>query len=360
MLNLTTTEVSPAKADIFHRMMSGPDIPVYVLGRNKYAERVHQAVPVKAFVDDFTPDKVYLGKPVVRMTELPRDCIVVSCVVNARPLTALARLQAAGARQVIDYCILSRLDPTLFLPVDYCADNGQDIRDNASRYAWVYDHLVDEVSKEHFAKVLRFRLTMDIDHMQGLSLATAHQYFEDFLPLHAGDVFVDGGGYDGETSLRFAARNTAYRRIHYFEPVPTMMGISRGNLAGLRDIRFVQKGLFSRNTRLRFDGGRGDASRLSPSGETEVEMVRLDDEVQEPVTFVKLDIEGAEFEAIQGAAEHIRCDNPTMAVCLYHDQRDFWRIPLRVLEINDQYRLYVRHYTESILETVMFFVPVTR
>jgi FkbM family methyltransferase len=358
MLDLTETVVAPAKAELFGRLMSGSGPCVYVVGRNKYAQRVSRVVPVEGYVDDFTDEKMYLGKPVIRMAELPRDCLVVSCVVNARPLTAIDRLRAAGAWQMIDYCMLSRLAPTVFAPVDYCADGGQDIRENISRYEWVFNRLADETSKQHFAKVLQFRLTMDLEHMRGFSLTVDHQYFEDFVNLQTGDVFVDGGGYDGETSSRFAARNKHYRRIHYFEPAPAMMAVSKRTLAGLRDVRFVQKGLFSRNTRLAFDAEGGDASRLSATGHTHIDVVCLDEEVPEPVTFLKLDIEGAEHEAIQGAAGHIRSNTPQMAVCIYHDQRDFWRIPLRVLEINDAYRLYVRHYSEGVLETVMFFLPV--
>ena len=357
MLDLTETELPPAKVELFHRLLAGSSAPIYVLGRNKYAQRVSEAATVTAFVDDHTPDRVYLGRPVVRMADLPGDAIVVSCVVNARPVTALARLQAAGQRRVIDYCALARLAPQLFAPVDYCASSRTDIQENATRYRWVYDRLADEESKRHFAKVLRFRLNMDVEIMQGFSLAIDRQYFEEFLPLSAGAVFVDGGGYDGATTRQFIARNGAYRRIYYFEPAPGMMAESRRNLAGLRDIEFVQKGLFNQKSRLRFDASGQDASRLSPDGGTEIEVVPLDLEVEEPVTFLKLDVEGAEPEAIQGAAGHIRADTPQMAVCIYHDQRDFWRIPQQVLAINDRYRLYVRHYTEGVLETVMYFVP---
>jgi FkbM family methyltransferase len=357
MLDLTETEVSLAKVNLFHRLMSGPDAPVYVLGRNKYAQRVSRAVAVAAYIDDTTEEKLYLGRPVIRMAELPRDCVVVSCVVNARPLTALDRLQAAGVRQVIDYCTLSRLGPGVFAPVDYSAGASEDIRENLDRYQWLFDRLADDTSREHLAKVLRFRLTMDLEQMRGFSLAVDRQYFEEFLTFRAGDVFVDGGGYDGDTSARFVARNNAYKRIYYFEPVPAMMEISQRRLAGLRDIRFLEKGLFSCNGRLSFDAAADDASRLSATGQTEIEVVRLDDEVPEPITFLKLDIEGAEHEALLGAADHIRSDIPMMAIAIYHAPGDFWRVPLRVLEINAGYRVYVRHYTEGILETVMFFVP---
>jgi FkbM family methyltransferase len=356
MLVLDEGMVSPQKENLFHRVMSGSDAPVYVLSRNKFAQQVAQAVTVRAFIDDFTDEKVFLDRPVIRMTDLPSECIVVSCVVAGNALIVLDRLKSAGAQHVIDYFTLARLAPDVFGPVDYCTGNRQDILENAPRYQWVYNLLADDISRQTFAKVVQFRLSMDLNHMQGFSMAMYRQYIENFLPQSAGDVFVDGGGYDGQTTLQFAAWSKAYRRIHYFEPLPDMMEISRSNLAALRDVRFVQKGLFSRNDRLRFDAA-GPGSSLSPTGQTEIDVVRLDDEVQEPITFLKLDIEGAEYEALLGAAAHIRSDTPTMAVCIYHNQQDFWRIPFQVLQYNDRYNLYVRHYSEGVNETVMFFVP---
>jgi FkbM family methyltransferase len=357
MLNPHEGAVPAAKQEVFQRLMSGTAVPIYVLGRNKYAERVSRRVPIQAFIDDFTDDKSYLDKPVIRMADLPSHSLVVSCVVAGNSLTALERLHAAGVRQAIDYFALTRLAPEIFAPVDYCAGNRQDIIENAARYEWVCNLLADEVSKRHFEKVVRFRLSMDVEHMRGFTLAINKQYFEPFLPRNPDEVFVDGGGYDGQTSLQFAAWNKAYQRIYYFEPAPAMMEVSRRNLAGLREVSFLQKGLFSRRDRLRFDTGSGQASSISATGQSEIEVVRLDDEVHETITFLKLDIEGAEFDALQGAAEHIRSASPTMAVCIYHDQRDFWRVPLWVLEINDRYDVYIRHYTQGVHETVMFFVP---
>ncbi len=357
MLVLDEGVVSPEKEALFQRVMSGSSAPVYVLSRNQYAQRVSRAVAVRGFIDDYTDEKVYLDRPVIRMMDLPDECIVVSCVVAGNAITVLDRLRAAGVRDVIDYCTLARLAPNVFAPVDYCDGSRQDILENAGRYELVYSRLADEISRQHFAKVVRFRLSMDLEHMRGFSLALDRQYFEDFLPATAGDVFVDGGGYDGRSTLRFAAWSKSYRRIHYFEPQPAMMEVSRRNLAVLHDVNFVQKGLFSRNDRMRFNPDGDQECSISPTGQIEIDAVRLDDEVREPITFLKLDIEGAECEALQGAAGHIRSETPTMAVCIYHDQRDFWRIPLGVLKINDDYDVYVRHYSQGSQQTVMFFVP---
>ena len=70
-----------------------------------------------------------------------------------------------------------------------------------------------------------------------------------------------------------------------------------------------------------------------------------------------MDIEGSELDAIEGAKNLISLNHPRLAICVYHNAGDFWKIPQRILSIRSDYRIYLRHYTESIYETVMFFIP---
>ena len=139
-----------------------------------------------------------------------------------------------------------------------------------------------------------------------------------------------------------------------------MMEVSKQKLAKLPRIQYIQKGLYSRDGVMQFDSSGGSASRISEAGQDAIEVIALDHAVREPVTFLKLDVEGAESKAIDGAANQIRYHTPTLAVCVYHNQADFWRIPRRILDLNDRYKIYLRHYSEGILETVMFFVPSAR
>jgi FkbM family methyltransferase len=356
---LAERTISTRKRDFFQRWMSTSGVQKYVLGRNKYAASVSRAVEVEAFIDDFTADREYLGRPVIRMSQLPHDCLVVSCVVDGRPLTALNRLQVAGV-EALDYFTLVRLAPESFSPLDYCENNQKDINEHNGDYQWVYGCLADNLSKDSFRKVVQFRYTFDLDYMQGFSLTIDRQYFEDFIRLGECPVFVDGGGYDGQTTLAFASRAPDYRRIYYFEPNPRMMEVSKQKLAQLPRIQYIQKGLYSRIGVMQFDGSGGSASRISGSGQDAIDVIALDNVVSEPVTFIKLDVEGAESKAIDGAANQIRYHAPTLAVCVYHDQADFWRIPRRILDLNDRYKIYLRHYSEGILETVMFFIPLAR
>ena len=70
-----------------------------------------------------------------------------------------------------------------------------------------------------------------------------------------------------------------------------------------------------------------------------------------------MDIEGGEINAIEGAKNVIRKFTPKLAISVYHNLSDFWEIPFKVLQINKKYNIYLRHYTEGLAETVMFFIP---
>ncbi|MBD3839987.1 MAG: FkbM family methyltransferase, partial [Epsilonproteobacteria bacterium] len=102
------------------------------------------------------------------------------------------------------------------------------------------------------------------------------------------------------------------------------------------------------------------SSRVSESGHISIPTDTLDHLIDTPPTFIKMDIEGSESDAIDGARETIARYHPILAISIYHKSSDFWKIPQQVLQIYNGYALYVRHYTESIYETVMFFIPPER
>jgi len=63
------------------------------------------------------------------------------------------------------------------------------------------------------------------------------------------------------------------------------------------------------------------------------------------------------MQAIVGARQAIIKHHPRLAICVYHRFDDLWRIPERVLSFHDDYQIFLRHYTEGVDETVMFFIP---
>jgi hypothetical protein len=106
-----------------------------------------------------------------------------------------------------------------------------------------------------------------------------------------------------------------------------------------------------------FDPGLGSASKINDSSVTKIELVKLDERVEERVTFIKMDLEGWETKAIAGCKKHIEYDKPKLAIAVYHSAKDFIDVPQQILGFNNNYSIYLRHYTEGWSETIMYFLP---
>jgi hypothetical protein len=94
---------------------------------------------------------------------------------------------------------------------------------------------------------------------------------------------------------------------------------------------------------LHFNEQNHEGNHVSENGSIPVQCVTLDGDIQEPITFLKMDIEGAEQDAILGAVEHIKNDKPKLGISLYHRYEDIWKIPLMIDEICPGYSFAMQY-----------------
>ena len=224
-------------------------------------------------------------------------------------------------------------------------------------YDALYSSLADEKSKDTFQRLLNLRLNLDLSELSIFKVEEDKQYFEPFLNLNVnGESFVDVGGFDGNTTLSFIKRCPNYEKIYFFEPEPHIMEIAKKKLSGNKRIEYCQFAASNKKGILHFNSN-NSASSVSDNGEIEIQAIKIDDIVNSKVTFIKMDIEGSESVAIEGAKETILRYHPRLAICVYHKGTDYIEIPKHVLAIRNDYNIYLRHYTEGVTETVMFFIP---
>lgn len=327
----------------------------FIFGRNEYAKSIVNLIEVGAFIDDFTAEASYLGKPIIKISEIPSNSLVISTLLG-RPLTARKRLSDARVRH-LDYFAFYKYCGLNMPPVRFWGLFEKDFEKNEDKYIWIKELLSDDESKNIYNKIINFRLSGDLSYMEGFTDRQKEQYFEDFLNLEERDeVFVDVGGFDGFTSLEFIKRCPGYRSIYIFEPESKNMEVIKTRLANHANVNFIQKGLSNKKDRVKFSI-EGSTSAISEDGAIEIPVDALDHMLCESVTFIKIDIEGLEGLAIEGARHTILKSHPRLAIGVYHKNDDFWRIPEQVLSIRKDYDVYVRHYTEGVTETVMFFIP---
>jgi FkbM family methyltransferase len=346
------------EAEEFCRLFKDKNnIPKFIYGINEYAISVAKILEIDGFIDDFREEKEFLGKPVIKLNEAPRDGLVLIAIVGVIPVTVRKRVRNLGLIHCdyFSFCRYSRLDINKKFLFDF-DEFREDFFKNIDRYEEIYNLLSDEESKDVFWRLINFRLFYDLSYMEQFRDRRHEQYFEDFLDLKGQEIFVDAGGFDGETTLEFIKRCPSYKAIYFFEPDRENLQIAMERLGSFRDIYFYNIGLYNSTKRVGFKFDKS-ASMICEEGEKEIDVDRLDNILKGSVTFIKMDIEGAEREALEGAKDLIIRNRPKLAISAYHRFDDFWRIPELVLSISDNYSVYMRHYTEGFTETVIFFQP---
>lgn len=329
--------------------------PRFLFGRNQYALSIAKAHDIDGFIDDFTTEISFHGKPIAKLESLPRDALVVNCVAVGRPITAQRRIDVFGYDQ-LDYYSFIRESGLTLEPIEYWTGFADHFEREQERYTALQERLRDPQSKEVLSRIVNFRLTYDLDHMRPFSDTQARQYFENFLVYGDEEVFADIGGFDGITSEEFTRRCPDYKGIYVFEPNSQNLEKARNRIGGDPRVQFVAAALGDKDGTVRFDCS-GSSSRVTGEGAVEVQMARLDTHIHAGFTFLKMDVEGAEASVIAGARQVIERHHPKIAVSVYHRPADLVDIPQMILSVRDDYEIALRHYTEGFTETVMYFLP---
>ncbi len=188
------------------------------------------------------------------------------------------------------------------------------------------------------------------------------QYFEDFMCCNDGETFIDAGALNLNTTMQFMKHCMKYgvtdSKVIAFEPdvisFKKMQKIIKDK--HIENVEVVNAGLYSSNTILQFNLLGNGSSSISENGSTNVNVVMLDSKIQDKVTFIKMDIEGAELEALKGCQKTILKYKPKLAICVYHKPEDIIKIPLYIKSLVPEYKLYMRHYSNSVNETVLYAI----
>jgi FkbM family methyltransferase len=174
---------------------------------------------------------------------------------------------------------------------------------------------------------------------------------------------VDCGAYTGDTIQSFIAETgNVYRKVHAFEADPAVLPELRTFITEVGSHAVLHTAAVgAHNGKVRFAGDGMGGGCLTDGSGTEVNCVRLDDAlVHEKVSFIKMDIEGAELQALEGAHRLIWRHRPVLAVCAYHTPDHLWRVPLSLKSLAPDSLLFLRSHCADGLDTVCYSVPPER
>ena len=173
-----------------------------------------------------------------------------------------------------------------------------------------------------------------------------------------GGSFLDIGCYDGTDTIN-AMRAFPDEKfpILAIEPDSSNFEVCRNNLSNYGNVSVYRKGVSARTEVGRFSDSGKPGARFTEDGTELVELDTIDNIVGDnKVNYIKMDIEGYEEQALQGAASTIMRWKPALAICVYHKKSDIWRLPLKILELNEDYRFFMGHYTLSWGDSVVYAV----
>lgn len=207
----------------------------------------------------------------------------------------------------------------------------------------------DDLSQENYVEILCNRLAPHLCQKSFQDIKTDGEYFSTgILSFGSEEVFVDVGAYIGDTVEQFqkqvAEKNGGYKKIYAFELEHKFFEQLKTNVrtSGLENVEIFHKG-------------------ISLEVDNQKSMANLDAVFEDKeFSIIKMDIEGAEWDALHGGKRAIKKWKPQMAVCLYHCLEDLWRIPQYIKELSPDYKLYLRHHSPVVWDSVLYATTNSR
>ena len=299
--------------------------------------------------DEFVRGHSFAGFEVKRLSDIEEefgDVIILICFGTSIP-EVMERIKGISERHELYAPDVPVIGGGLF-DKDYFKENEEKLNE-------VYDMLADDKSKEVFEGWLNYRLTGRIDFLLNNQTDKTEAY--ELLNLSDNEIYADLGAYTGDTITEFLyvtgykfsriyalepdARNYAkMKRIHYALSPYDFFTYNAAAWDSDCTMQFVHKG--GRNSSLLpYEKGKP----INPSMLRDIEMRSLDSILgTDPVTLIKYDVEGSEDRAIDGSKKAIYTHKPKLIVSLYHRTEDMFALPLKIKQIRNDYKFYLRQH----------------
>jgi FkbM family methyltransferase len=342
--------------------------PVLIFGAGRYGRDVAsileaEGYPVQGFLQSEPASLVVDGKRVWtwrELTDRERPWQVVVGIFNREtPYDGLANLLHEHGFHSIQFPWETYAQFGTFLGWRYWLESPAYLDAHDQEIQTTIDRMADEESRQIVRRMVDFRCGRDLAFSSFVS--PEPQYFNKLtLPPLIGRpiIYVDGGAYDGDT-FRALRGQVDLRRAYLFEPDPgNFARLTSGIPVERSEVVCLPMALADRHQLVSFQSGGGEAAAMVMGGETTILTIRLDDVLPtERIDLLKLDVEGAEDAALQGAATLLARSRPVLALSLYHCPSDLWRLPALVTTLCPGYRLYVRQHWFNSFDAVLYAIP---
>lgn len=332
------------KEDVWE-FLTCSSLPIFIYGMGNGAEKILSVMEQKKIAaagffasDEFVRGQAFLGYRVHSLAEIEEavgEFIILLAFAAGYP-SLIAQIESLASRHTLfapDVPVVASSDESLF-DYDYCRAHERELDA-------VYNLLADEKSREVFSDIINFKISGKISYLDHCTTPREEIYGE-LLKLGEDEVYLDLGAYDGDTVKEFLqASNGCYKEIYALEADKRNYKKLVQNVPQDENIHLLNAAAWNNNTVLSFKNKSGRQSALSNEG-TPTPTFSVDS-LTASATLIKLDIEGAEREALIGAAENLMANAPKLIAALYHRNEDIFSLPLLIHQLQPQYRFYLRH-----------------
>ena len=222
------------------------------------------------------------------------------------------------------------------------------VEDNKGKIDAAYSLMYDECSRKTFDSIVKYKYSGDIKYL--LECETPRQeVFDRIIKFGTDEVYMDLGAYDGDTvEEAVELMNGRYDKIIAVEPAKKNFKKLTSRVLSYADssrIECINMGIYSKRSCLSFSGKSGRNVAIDEAGKDVVEVDSIDNIAgNSKVTYIKMDIEGAERHGILGGAGIIRKYRPKLTVSAYHRTGDIFELPLLIHSVNSDYKIFLRHH----------------
>jgi FkbM family methyltransferase len=230
------------------------------------------------------------------------------------------------------------------------------------RYLSVFLRLSDERSRQVFNSLIGMRTTLSIQSATETKSPYQEEYFDkEFVTSEAAGYFVDAGAYTGDTLASLERHFGPVKKAYLFEPELPPYYEALKRFSDRKEVLVFNLGLDCEPSRCEYrpeltcDSLAEIRGPISPDVVSFIQGVPLDSLVHGRVGLFKLDIEGMEAQALQGACEIIKREKPVLAVCAYHLADDYWKLIDVVSGIRSDYKIAIRHYADILHDITLYF-----
>lgn len=279
--------------------------------------------------------------------------------------SARRQLRMLGCRRVVAFAPLLWKYADIFIP--QCGlELPHLFREQFASIRQCYAMLKDEPSKRVVREQLLWRYWLDFSALSPPLDANDTYFPMDLVSPVPDEVFVDCGSFDGDSIGSFTRHwGGEFRHAFAFEPDPLNRGALATNVEamGIGDrVTVMPYAVGNINGQISFACNSSASSHVTTQDARFTTECRRLDDIEWPLipTYIKMDIESAEPEALAGGSELLRRHQPVLAVCTYHRSEHLWQIPNLIRSIVPEYHVFLRRYAEECWEGVCYAVPNRR